>query len=123
MNGRDDIAEYVKLFTEIQGDPPTAPFHWREWNDDDGAEKITKKVRFFDYFSFLGYLTHRTHIGIIKGCLQNELIMYTLAHAHFAEYEDIPDPSDLNPSELPGGALILAMQAVSLLLHPRVPTC
>jgi hypothetical protein len=43
--------------------------------------------------------------------------MYTLAHAHFAEYEDIPDPSDLLPSELPGGALILAMQAVSLALH------
>jgi hypothetical protein len=38
--------------------------------------------------------------------------MYTLAHAHFAEYEDIPNPSDLNPSELPRGALILAMQAV-----------
>ena len=43
--------------------------------------------------------------------------MYTLAHAHFAEYEDIPDPSDLLPSELPGGALILAMQAVSLALR------
>ena len=43
--------------------------------------------------------------------------MYTLAHAHFAEYEDIPDPSDLDPSELPGGALILAMQAVSFMLR------
>jgi hypothetical protein len=82
VNGKDDIAEYVKLFTEIQGDPPTAPFHWREWDEDEKAEKITKKVR-------------------------------SLAHAHFAEYEDIPDPSDLDPSELPGGALILAMQAVS----------
>jgi hypothetical protein len=54
---------------------------------------------------------------VIKGCLQNELIMYTLAHGHFAEYEDIPNASDLDPSELPGGALILAMQAVSFSLH------
>lgn len=57
------------------------------------------------------------YIPILKGCLQNELIMYTLAHAHFAEYEEIPIPSDLDPSELPGGALILALQAVSFVLH------
>ena len=37
--------------------------------------------------------------------------MYTLAYAHFAKYENIPNPGDLDPSELPGGALILAMQA------------
>ncbi|KDR68743.1 hypothetical protein GALMADRAFT_1026983 [Galerina marginata CBS 339.88] len=89
VEGPADIAEYVGLFTEIQGDPPTAPFHWRVWDEDEETGKTIK-----------------------KGCLQNELIMYTLAHAHFSEYEDIPDPRDLHPSELPGGALILAMQAV-----------
>ena len=115
MNGKDDIAEYVKLFTEIQGDPPTAPFHWREWNDDEGAGKITKKVSFLDYLPFVAFLT--PYISILKGCLQNELIIYTLAHAHFAEYEDIPDPHNLDSSELPGGALVLAMQAVNFALH------
>ena len=60
MDGKDDIAEYVKLFTEIQGDQPTAPFHWREWNDDEGPKKITKKVRSLDYFPFLAFLTHCT---------------------------------------------------------------
>ena len=41
--------------------------------------------------------------------------MYTLrlAYAHFAKYKEIPNPGDLDPSELPGGALILATQAVS----------
>jgi hypothetical protein len=113
VNGKHDVAEFVELFTEIQGDPPTAPFHWREWNDDE--EKIKKKACSFYCFHFFTFLTRH-----IKGCLQNELIMYTLAHAHFAEFEDIPNPSDLNPSELPGGALILAMQAVSFALHLKM---
>jgi hypothetical protein len=43
--------------------------------------------------------------------------MYTLAYAHFVEYEDIPVPYDLDLSELPGGALILAMQAVSFAFY------
>ena len=43
VNGKEDIAKYVKLFTEIQGDPPTAPFHWQEWNDGEGAEKSQKR--------------------------------------------------------------------------------
>ncbi|KAF8970180.1 hypothetical protein BDZ97DRAFT_1902185 [Flammula alnicola] len=87
--GPDDIAEFIELFTEIQGNPPTAPFHWREWDSDEETGKITK-----------------------KGRLQNELIIYTLAHAYFSDYEEVPDPRDLDESELPGGALILSLQAV-----------
>lgn len=45
VEGKDDIAEYVGLFTEIQGNPPTAPFHWREWNVDEETGNVTKKVR------------------------------------------------------------------------------
>jgi hypothetical protein len=55
VDGKDDIAEYVRLFTEVQGDPPTAPFHWREWNDYEGAKKITKKVCSLDFFSFFAF--------------------------------------------------------------------
>jgi hypothetical protein len=55
VNGKKEIAEFVELFTEIQGDPPTAPFHWREWNDEE--EKIKKKVRSFYYFVFFTFLT------------------------------------------------------------------
>jgi len=40
--------------------------------------------------------------------------MYTLAHGHFADFDDVPDPATLDKSELPSGALILALQAVSL---------
>ena len=75
------------------------------------------KKRYVPFIITLSSLFDALYIPITKGCLQNELIMYTLAHAHFAEYEDIPDPSDLHASELPGGALILAMQAVSFTLR------
>ncbi|KIM41783.1 hypothetical protein M413DRAFT_410062 [Hebeloma cylindrosporum] len=44
------------------------------------------------------------------GCFQNELIMYTLAHAHFADFDDVPDAEKLERK--PVGALILAIQAV-----------
>ncbi|KAF8809369.1 hypothetical protein BYT27DRAFT_7094606 [Phlegmacium glaucopus] len=87
--GDTDMKDFVELFTEIQGDPPTAPFHWREWNVDEISGKVSK-----------------------KGCFQNELIMYTLAHAYFAEYDEIPDPHELDKLELPGGALVLSLQAV-----------
>ena len=40
--------------------------------------------------------------------------MYTLAHGHFADFDDVPDPATLDKSELPSGALILALQAVCL---------
>ncbi|KAF8811356.1 hypothetical protein BYT27DRAFT_7253054 [Phlegmacium glaucopus] len=87
--GDTDMKDFVELFTEIQGDPPTAPFHWREWNVDEISGKVSK-----------------------KGCFQNELIMYMLAHAYFAEYDEIPDPRKLDKLELPGGALVLSLQAV-----------
>ena len=40
--------------------------------------------------------------------------MYTLAHGHFTDFDDVPDPATLDKSELPSGALILALQAVCL---------
>ncbi|KAF8808307.1 hypothetical protein BYT27DRAFT_7222942 [Phlegmacium glaucopus] len=46
------------------------------------------------------------------GRLQNPLILYTLALAHFAEWEDVPDPERLSEKEKPYGAFILALQAV-----------
>ncbi|KAF8799163.1 hypothetical protein BYT27DRAFT_7071855, partial [Phlegmacium glaucopus] len=86
VNGADDIAEFVQLYTEVQGKPPTVPFHWREWQVSDDETPIK------------------------KGRFQNQLIMYTLAHAHFADFDDVPATEKLNIK--PVGALILAIQAV-----------
>lgn len=47
-----------------------------------------------------------------QGRLQNPLVLYTLALAHFAEWEDVPDPERLSENEKPYGAFILALQAV-----------
>ncbi|KAF8884400.1 hypothetical protein CPB84DRAFT_1750395 [Gymnopilus junonius] len=47
-----------------------------------------------------------------KGLFQNYLIVYTLAKAHFSEFEIIRDPRTLPSDEMPVGALILALQAV-----------
>jgi hypothetical protein len=38
--------------------------------------------------------------------------MYTPAHRHFADFDDVPDLATLNKSQLPSGALILSLQAV-----------
>lgn len=38
--------------------------------------------------------------------------MYTLAHAHFADFDDVPDAEKLERK--PVGALILAIQAVTM---------
>lgn len=45
---------------------------------------------------------------------QNEIILYTLSHAHLIEYDDVPNPDDLEDDEKPVGALILALQAVRI---------
>jgi hypothetical protein len=37
-----------------------------------------------------------------------------LALAHFAEWEDVPNPERLSEKEMPYGAFILALQAVRL---------
>ncbi|KAF8801817.1 hypothetical protein BYT27DRAFT_7245062 [Phlegmacium glaucopus] len=84
-----NIAQYIELFTTTSGDPPTAPFHWREYELDEETGIPKKRGRF-----------------------QNPLIMYTLAHGHFADFDNVPDPTTLEKSELPSGALILALQAV-----------
>ena len=81
-----------------------------------GGWKNHKKGKLPWLFAFRRFFD-TPYISILKGCLQNELIIYTLAHAHFTEYEDIPDPRNLDSSELPGGALILALQAVNFALH------
>ncbi|KAF8805360.1 hypothetical protein BYT27DRAFT_7258471 [Phlegmacium glaucopus] len=83
------VAQYIELFTTVSGDPPTAPFHWHEYELDE--ETGTPKKR---------------------GHFQHPLIMYTLAHGHFADFDDVPNPETLDKSELPSGALILALQAV-----------
>lgn len=45
--------------------------------------------------------------------MQNPLVLYVLGHAHFVEYETVPDPEELEKKDLPIGALILSTQAVS----------
>ena len=43
-----------------------------------------------------------------------------LALAHFAEWEDVPDPECLGDDEMPYGAFILALQAVSHHQFPKI---
>jgi len=46
--------------------------------------------------------------------MQHPLVLYTLAHAHFVESENVPDPNDVTKYQPPVGALILSVQAVSI---------
>ncbi|KAF8873811.1 hypothetical protein CPB84DRAFT_1753167 [Gymnopilus junonius] len=86
----EQLKEYVNKYTMLEGDQaPTARFHWLSWEWDDEAEKFKR-----------------------KGLFQNYLIVYTLAKAHFSEFEIIRDPRTLPSDEMPIGALILALQAV-----------
>ncbi|PPQ80674.1 hypothetical protein CVT24_011009 [Panaeolus cyanescens] len=85
-----DIAKLVEEYTTPHGSPyATTPYMWREWILDPDTGKITK-----------------------RGRLQNRLVLFALAHAHFIEFDEIPDPSKLQPEEWPCGALVLAIQAV-----------
>lgn len=38
--------------------------------------------------------------------------MYTLAHAYFSEFEEVPNVRELPEDERPIGALLLSLQAV-----------
>jgi len=43
VKGVEDIAEFVKLYTEVQdSQSPTVPFHWREWQVSDDGTTIKK---------------------------------------------------------------------------------
>ncbi|PPQ76985.1 hypothetical protein CVT24_009480 [Panaeolus cyanescens] len=89
-NDKDlDIAQLIEDYITPHGSPhATTPYMWREWSLDPDTGKITK-----------------------RGRLQNRLVLYALAHAHFIEFDEIPDPSKLRPEEWPCGALVLAIQA------------
>ncbi|KAF9038039.1 hypothetical protein BJ165DRAFT_1531933 [Panaeolus papilionaceus] len=84
-----DVASIITDYMTPRGNPPTTPYMWREWIIDPVSLQVTKRGRF-----------------------QNRLVVYTLAQAHFADYDKIPDPRELAQSKLPCGALILAIQAV-----------
>ncbi|PPQ82128.1 hypothetical protein CVT24_012431 [Panaeolus cyanescens] len=88
-NPEADIRELVAHYTTPRGDPPTTPYMWRKWTVNSNTLQIAK-----------------------SGRLQNRLVIYTLAQAHFADYDEVPNPMELEKSELPCGALILAIQAV-----------
>jgi hypothetical protein len=110
VKGPEDIAEFVRLYTEVQGMPPTVPFHWKEWQVSDKGTPIKKVHRSFNttssLFTALLTLYHQRR----QGCFQNQLIMYTLAHAHFGDFDSVPTTDKLKVK--PVGALILAIQAV-----------
>ncbi|KJA20449.1 hypothetical protein HYPSUDRAFT_203766 [Hypholoma sublateritium FD-334 SS-4] len=88
LDSSERIADMCELCLSEKGTPPHCPFWWREWTEDDN--NIIRK----------------------KGMFQNELILYTLSHAHLIKYDDIPNPDNLEDDEKPVGALILALQAV-----------
>ncbi|KAF9539711.1 hypothetical protein CPC08DRAFT_731085 [Agrocybe pediades] len=68
---------------------PLPPYLFKLWEENEETSKIKRQGRF-----------------------QSDLIIYTLAHAHFMEYDSIPDPKELNKGVLPCGAVVLALQAV-----------
>ena len=39
------IADWVEFSLTPDGNPPTYPFLWKEWNINDETGKVTKKVR------------------------------------------------------------------------------
>ncbi|KAF8815367.1 hypothetical protein BYT27DRAFT_7249255 [Phlegmacium glaucopus] len=90
------IADWVQFSLAPDGNPPTYPFLWKEWKINNETGKVTK-----------------------KGRLQNPLVLYTLALAHFAEWEDVPDLEHLSEKEKPHGAFILSLQAVQYFTVPH----
>lgn len=45
FDDRQVIANWVQFSLTPDGDPPTYPFLWKEWNINDETAKVTKKVR------------------------------------------------------------------------------
>ena len=62
-----------------------------------------------------------TTLIFLKGFMRNNLVMFTLAHSHFAEYDTIPNPAKLPAEKRPIAALILAHQAVCLCISCLYP--
>ena len=44
FNNQQVIADWVQFSLTPDGNPPTYPFLWKEWNVDDETGKVTKKV-------------------------------------------------------------------------------
>ena len=61
----------------------------------------------------------RMHAKSMVGMTSESIELYTLALAHFSEWEDVPDPDRLGDNEKPYGAFILALQAVSRHQFPK----
>jgi hypothetical protein len=45
FDNRQVIADWVKFSLTPDGNPPTYPFLWKEWNINEETGKVTKKVR------------------------------------------------------------------------------
>ncbi|KAF9553010.1 hypothetical protein CPC08DRAFT_767856 [Agrocybe pediades] len=86
---KDKVRDLVDFYLTKRGTPPLAPFLFKVWEEDGNTGKLKRKGRF-----------------------QSDLVIYTLAHAHFIEYDPIPDPDELDEDSLPCGALVMAVQAV-----------
>ena len=44
FDNRQVIADWFQFSLTPDGDPPTYPFIWKEWNINDETGKVTKKV-------------------------------------------------------------------------------
>jgi hypothetical protein len=44
FDDRQVIADWVQFSLTPDGDPPTYPFLWKEWNVNDETGRVTKKV-------------------------------------------------------------------------------
>ena len=44
FDNQQAIADWVQFSFTPNGNPPTYPFLWKEWNVDDETGKVTKKV-------------------------------------------------------------------------------
>ncbi|KAF9538795.1 hypothetical protein CPC08DRAFT_807192 [Agrocybe pediades] len=65
---------------------PLPPYLFKLWEENEETGKIKRQGRF-----------------------QSDLIIYTLAHAHFMEYDSIWDPKELDEDVLPCRAVVLAL--------------
>ncbi|KAF9546121.1 hypothetical protein CPC08DRAFT_729969 [Agrocybe pediades] len=91
---KDKVRDLIDFYLTKRGTPPLAPFLFKAWEEDEDTAQESNKS---------------WHVQ--QGRFQSDLVVYTLAHAHFTECNPIPDPDELYDDSLPCGALALAVQA------------
>lgn len=93
LDSPEKIAEMCELCLSENGVPPqsAASLEWTE--GDNGA--IRKKVCYDAAFSLVLSRSTTDIFFPTKGMFQEEIILYTLSHARFIEYDKIPNPDEL----------------------------